>query len=86
MGEPEQKTIRDFCRKQLKVTLKDYTTLPTFRHTFSHYHLDIFPIVIELKKVPAKVMEDEEQIWYNPKEPKSVGLPKPIQSIMRALL
>lgn len=85
-GLPEQKTIQDYCRQQLKITFKDYSILPMFRHTFSHYHLDISPVVIELKKAPAKVMEGDSQIWYNPSEPHSVGLPKPIQSIMRAFL
>lgn len=86
IGQPEQKMIQIYCRQQLKVTIKDYSILPSFRHTFSHYHLDIFPVVIELKKAPAKVMDGAEQIWYNPSEPHSVGLPKPIQSIMRAFL
>ena len=28
----------------------------SFRHTFSHFHLDIEPIYIELKKVPTMVV------------------------------
>lgn len=85
-GEPEVNAVLTFCQEEWELTFKNYATLPSFRHTFSHYHLDIFPIVIEVHKVPVKSMEDDTQIWYNPNDPESVGLPKPVQSIMRALL
>jgi A/G-specific adenine glycosylase len=85
VGEPCLKTIQQYCRQQWKMNIKDFEALPSFRHTFSHYHLDIFPIVIELKKAPAKIMEAEQQIWYNPGKPESVGLPKPVQQLMRHL-
>ena len=82
-GEPDKKAIRAFYRKHYQGVLPEYRLLASFRHTFSHYHLDIFPIVIEVKQAQAKVMEGAQQIWYNPRQPDPVGLPKPIQSIVR---
>lgn len=35
----------------------------SFRHTFSHFHLDIEPIYIELKKVPTMVVQESTQRW-----------------------
>jgi A/G-specific adenine glycosylase len=83
-GEPINENIHAYC-KQLKLSITQYDLLPVFRHTFSHYHLDIHPVIIPVKRLPARIMEDSLQIWYNPREPESVGLPKPVQVIMRGL-
>lgn len=84
-GKPNKKTIQAYCRQHHQQQLKDYKTLTPFRHTFSHYHLDIHPILITLTSSPSRIMEANQQIWYNPKQPEPVGLPKPVQSIMRLL-
>lgn len=83
-GQPDKKTLRMFCKEQFKLQLKDYQLLKPFRHTFTHYHLDIFPIVIEIATC-LKTMAENQQIWYNLRKPAALGLPKPIQLIMRTL-
>jgi len=85
-GKPNKKNIRQFCEKHYQLTFSDYEVLPVFRHTFSHYHLEIHPILIAVNKLPtaAKIMDAPQQIWYNPKQPKlPIGLPKPVQTLMR---
>jgi A/G-specific adenine glycosylase len=86
-GTPDKKTMRKFCREFHQHELSDYQSLPSFRHTFSHYHLDIFPVLIEIKssRAATKVMDAAPQIWYNPLQPEPVGLPKPVQMLMRLL-
>lgn len=83
-GAPDKKQIRSVCSTQFQLEVKKFDTLEPFRHTFSHYHLDIHPIVIPAI-IPAKIMECTEQIWYNPSQPEPIGLPKPVQSILRKL-
>lgn len=85
-GKPDIKTIREFCRKQLQITAPACLALKSFRHTFSHFHLAIYPMVMEVKKLPLKIMEEGRQIWYNLEDPESVGLPKPVQFILRGLM
>jgi A/G-specific adenine glycosylase len=84
-GEPLKENIQAYCRQKLNIPVTKYQPLKSFRHTFSHYHLDIHPVIIPVKRMPTRIMEDGQQIWYNPHEPESVGLPKPVQLIMRAL-
>jgi A/G-specific adenine glycosylase len=84
-GTPKRQAIRHFCQQHFQLAVTDYETFPAFRHTFSHYHLDIRPVLIEIKKAPPKIVEAGQQIWYNPNRPEAIGLPKPIQSLMRAL-
>jgi A/G-specific adenine glycosylase len=81
-GEPEPHRIRLFCRQQLRLHAENYQTLDSFRHTFSHYHLMLHPVLIKISRRPIKVMDETQQIWYNLAHPESLGLPKPIQRIL----
>lgn len=83
-GTPDKKLIRQLCSAEFHLDVKKFETLTPFRHTFSHYHLDIHPIIIPAA-MPAKIMEGTEQIWYNLSQPETLGLPKPVQSILRNL-
>lgn len=83
-GKPNKKRIREFCLTELHLPVSKLSTQASFRHTFSHYHLEIHPVLIQTT-MPAKVMECSDQIWYNPDDPAAVGLPKPIQTILRNL-
>lgn len=83
-GAPSKKLIRELCSAAFHLDVKKFTELKPFRHTFSHYHLEIHPVVITAN-LPAKVMASSEQIWYNPEQPEAIGLPKPVQLILRNL-
>lgn len=48
--------------------------LPCFRHTFSHFHLDISPWLVEISQIPTEVMAASERLWYNLEQPAAVGL------------
>lgn len=48
--------------------------LPGFRHTFSHFHLDISPWRVQIPRIPAEVMASDQRLWYNLHQPAPVGL------------
>jgi A/G-specific adenine glycosylase len=59
--------------------------LSPFRHTFSHFHLDIQPVVLHLKQQPvAQVMEDT-QMWYDLIDPQNVGLAAPTKKLFSTI-
>lgn len=60
-------------------------TQEPFRHTFSHFHLDISPIIILTKKTKHKLMEEAQQIWYNLHNPAVIGLPAPVKQLLEKL-
>ena len=47
--------ISRFCKQQFKMSSQEIKLDKSFRHTFSHYHLDILPIFIEIKAKPCKL-------------------------------
>ncbi|MDZ7783194.1 MAG: A/G-specific adenine glycosylase [Halioglobus sp.] len=58
---------------------------PAFRHTFSHYHLDITPVVADLPADPGAVMEAGGRLWYNVREAPRIGLAAPVAALLRKL-
>ncbi|EKO3924495.1 A/G-specific adenine glycosylase [Vibrio metschnikovii] len=59
--------------------------LIAFRHTFSHYHLDITPILLELTHKPDIIMEGTKGLWYNLQQPEEIGLAAPVKQLLHSL-
>jgi A/G-specific adenine glycosylase len=57
----------------------------SFRHTFSHYHLDIQPLHLNLATTPETVMEADKQLWYNMRQPAQIGLAAPVANLLSEL-
>ncbi len=73
----------DYCEQQLQIGVDSCTELAPHRHTFSHFHLQITPLHIKSSKQSASVMEDQRQLWYNVRNPASVGLAAPVKRLLR---
>ena len=56
-----------------------------FRHTFSHYHLDILPVHVTLASTPGAVMDAPDQLWYNSRRPPLIGLAAPVANLLAQL-
>lgn len=65
--------------------IRTQQTLIAFRHTFSHYHLDITPILLDLSKQPDVIMEAGNGLWYNLAQPESIGLAAPVKQLLESL-
>lgn len=51
-----------------------YYVLEEFRHTFSHFHLDIAPIVVEVNEVEQYSVKEPNGVWYTLDNPPELGL------------
>lgn len=56
----------------------------SYRHTFSHYHLDITPVLVQLAKSPNAIGESANH-WYNPHQPDALGLAAPVKKLLEKL-
>ena len=55
-----------------------------FRHTFSHFHLDISPVLIRVRGLGRHVLEDRRYAWYKPGQ-RELGLAAPVKKLIDAL-
>ena len=60
------------------------TQLPRFRHTFTHYHLDIEPIRVTIQET-KRFADPSAEIWFDVSAPQLVGLTKPVTKVLAEL-
>lgn len=74
--------LEQWCEHRLGLIIEDSKILPVFRHTFSHFHLDITTVISRVKSPANHVMEATNRVWYNTQQPESLGLPAPVVKIL----
>jgi A/G-specific adenine glycosylase len=74
-----------YCADTLRVETVLLERWREYRHTFSHYHLDIEPVRLEIKGALNAVMEPERLLWYNLRAPAAVGLAAPVAKLLQKL-
>jgi A/G-specific adenine glycosylase len=55
--------------------------LAEFKHTFSHFHLLITPVIIHIK-TPLAIHDNASICWFSPKKPLKIGMPAPINTLI----
>lgn len=65
--------------------IREGEQLNAFRHTFSHYHLDIVPVRFRLDRMPNIVTESGKGQWYSLSQPPKIGLAAPVLQILEGL-
>ncbi|GAA0374285.1 A/G-specific adenine glycosylase [Bowmanella denitrificans] len=74
--------------RAIELGLQDFTLteLAGFRHTFSHFHLDIRPVLLELHSAPqASSVQEQELLWYQLDHPANIGLAAPTKTLFSTL-
>lgn len=80
----EAERQRYISEQQLQVS--DTTQLAGFRHTFSHFHLWIQPLLVTLQQMPAVVQEQSGATWFTIDAIPQVGLSAPAKLLFQQLL
>jgi len=58
--------------------------LPALQHAFTHFDLTITPWLVRCPGLSA-VMDAADSLWYNARQPASVGLPAPMKSLLERI-
>ena len=72
-----------WSRDHLHLQIRELQTLPGLRHTFSHFHLDITPVLARAES--AGIMDSPQHIWYNSSRSAARGFPAPIKLLLDKL-
>ncbi|HEX5787415.1 MAG TPA: A/G-specific adenine glycosylase, partial [Woeseiaceae bacterium] len=78
--EPE-----DWCLGRFGTPLAASTTWSRLRHGFSHYDLDITPVVARLAGAPSAVAEPGGGVWYRPGDDPPGGIAAPVRRLLDTL-
>ena len=62
---------------------KEIEVLAPFRHTFTHFHLDITPVRVQENH--QTLATENNQLWFSPLAPSEIGLTRPVTKLLDLL-
>lgn len=77
--------IKKHCQQLLGYDIAIIEKWVKFRHTFSHYHLDIQPVLLSINKQSDKIMDSERFFWYKLGQTNECGLAAPVKRLLQLL-
>lgn len=84
----EFQSLEDLNRSLVGQAIAKQTCWAPFRHSFSHYHLDITPVHLLVESIPLTVNE-ANTLWYNPmlanEGEQAIGFPAPVVTLLQKL-
>jgi A/G-specific adenine glycosylase len=70
-------------KRNFGMNISSPTAIPERRHTFSHYHLDIFPFTCHFNGYENDFVADNESLWYKPDQVQMIGLAAPVSKLFQ---
>jgi A/G-specific adenine glycosylase len=74
----------DTLRERYAVRAETPHALAPFTHTFSHYHLDVAPLVIAGVET-SRVADAPDRGWFTREEIAALGLPAPVRRLLQTV-
>lgn len=84
LPESERLLTETEIEQLFSVQVKTLKKLAPFRHTFTHYHLDITPVVAELSQIQSSIRDTSER-WFELQSEAEFGMSVPTQKILTEL-
>ena len=82
---PPGQAIDHWCKTQLGLNVSQHAVWPELRHTFSHFHLDITPIVVRIHSISNRVMDQDDWVWYKGESATQGGMAAPVKRLINEL-
>lgn len=79
----EKQSLKTWCQTQLQCKIKSEKIFAEFRHTFTHFHLDIRAYLCEctLSKIPSSIKSGFH--WQSLEEALEIGVSAPVQRLIK---
>ncbi len=82
---PEVSDVGGWCAQRLRAEAVEVENWDTLRHSFSHYDLDIAPVVVRIDAVSSKVADYDDSTWYRPGDMPPGGIAAPVMRLIETL-
>jgi A/G-specific adenine glycosylase len=80
----EVQDVADFCAQQYDIEVADSFALPKFAHTFTHFKLNIKPLVVKLPD-KFKCQLKPGNMWLDINDALQAAIPAPVRKILLVL-
>ncbi len=82
---PEVSDVDEWCSARLNTATVDAEAWDNLRHSFSHYDLDITPIVVRVDAASSRVADDADSTWHRLDAPPPGGIAAPVTKLINTL-
>jgi len=82
---PEVDSVTEWCGQMLNGLTGEAEQRETLRHSFSHYDLDIQPVVVRVAAVSRKVADTPDATWHPLYDEPPGGMAAPVQKLINTL-
>lgn len=77
--------VTDWCHERFGAKPLSIERWDTLHHSFSHFDLNIRPVVVRLEQASSKVSEEGVGNWYSLCQRPAVGLAAPVEKLVKSL-
>jgi len=85
LPELGERSLDDWCDTTFGSARKDVRSWDVLRHSFSHYDLDIQPIVVRIASHAGKVADGDAATWYSLDDAPPGGFAAPVKKLIDQL-
>jgi A/G-specific adenine glycosylase len=85
LPELDGSTLQDWCRSRFATEEHAAESWQTLRHSFSHYDLDIEPVVVRVATVSRKVADNDDATWHSLDAAPPGGIAAPVRKLINTL-
>lgn len=79
---PLDAAAEEICLQRWHFLVRHVETLPVFRHSFSHFHLDVHPVILALSRNDLMIAENSQYRWVKLAQLTQLGLAAPVSKIL----
>jgi len=81
----DSEALQAHCREHYRCHVASQEILPPRKHSFSHFHLNITPLLMRVTDSTPAVMETGNTLWYNICQPENLGFATPVRTLLDKL-
>ena len=83
--EIDPRNVDAWCEQMAGDDAVDAVQWDVLRHSFSHFDLDIRPVVLHCKQIRASVADSDDATWYQLDQKPPGGIAAPVQKLIDSL-
>ncbi|NQV86908.1 MAG: A/G-specific adenine glycosylase, partial [Woeseiaceae bacterium] len=85
LPELDERSVGEWCEDVLDSAATELQPWDVLRHSFSHFDLDIQPIVVRIESHAGNVADVDARIWYKLDDEPPGGLAAPVKKLINQL-
>lgn len=78
-------SVRVYCRQFFNVEVMNVLALPKFLHTFTHFKLHIFPVLINVAVEDALKAQETGMAWMGLDDAQCAAIPSPVRKLLQEI-